>query len=301
VLREERLLAVRDRWAAYLRPLLPAGLLLTILFVWLVATRGWSITVPPLGPGEGERYALQQLNVHYALPQIGSSDGDETEGEVASPPVALDVTAGEETATIPVDGRTSARVDAVRVRAAYGPPGLLVQSVDGAAELALPGQGARTHHVGLVFPEVGSEVFVLLPERAVALRILRGMDQTGSFFLIETFEGIEALDAGDVQPSSRMELRDDNPRTITLREGAVTLQLVPLPSLQVQVRYFPGVWLLTPALLLVIIGAGSYGWRPAFLVTQTAPWGAEQSVVVAQTNLAEEKALLADWLARDES
>lgn len=301
---EERLLGLRQLWSAPLQPLLPAGLLLLVLFIWLVAARGWSITLPPLGPGEGERYAPQQLDVRYALPTLSSAEEGDDSGDqdiLSSAPVALEVTAGAESAIIPVEGRTSARVGAIHTRVEPGPPGLLVQTTDGEPGLTMPGRGTRSPHVGLVFPDVGTEFFVLLPDHAVALRILRGLDQTGAFFLVETFEGLEALDAEDVQPSMRLELRTDAPRELTLLDGAAHVQLAPYPSLQARVRYLPGAWLLAPALLLVLLGAISYYWRASFLLLQVTPEGSEQTLLVAQTNLEHDKVALVDWLTQGSS
>jgi len=282
-----RFLAWRNPRSAYLRPLLVGGLLLLLFVAWMNATFGWMITLSVLGPGETARYAAQQLAVTYLAP--------DTAGPSAVQDATLRVQVGDRTETISVATRTTARLRGVDLRAALGPPGLLVQSSN--EILTLPGQSNTSAQVGLVFAAVGDEEFVLLPEPAIVLRILRGLDEIDPHFLVEVFEGLEEVAAETMQPSQRLEVRAGQVQTVTLRNGAIVLQLMPLPALQIEARYLPGFWLLLPALTLIVAGAVGYGRPPIFLVMQVAPWPPDRSVIVAQSNAQAEKKALRHWLA----
>lgn len=307
---EERLLARHNTQMALLRPSVPLGFLLLVLFVGLSTVNGWSISVLGLGPGEESSYSAQQLDVRYVLPPLPSdaaTPGDEgvSSGAESSlqPPVQLQVRVGEGSKTIDANQFWFARVGGVYLRARYGDPSLLVRTVDGAPLLLLPSRGARSAHAGLVFPASGSEAFVVLPQQAIALRILRVAEENQSLFFVEVFDDFESatgenvqptdVQPTDVQPSDRITVRDW--QRIELDDGAVALEFRAMPGLDVRAVSLPSLWLLLLALLCLLPGSVSLRRRPAFLLAQVVPW-AEQSVVIAQCSARDERDRLRAWL-----
>lgn len=72
--------------------------------------------------------------------------------------------------------------------------------------------------------------------------------------------------------------------TLDVNENGLKLQLEPLPALVVRACYFPGGWLLLPAIFLVAVGGIGFWQRLAFLIAQISPWPHERSVVVYQSD-----------------
>jgi hypothetical protein len=54
------------------------------------------------------------------------------------------------------------------------------------------------------------------------------------------------------------------------------------------VRYQPASWLFWVALVLLLVGVVGFCYQPAFLLIQLAPWPMARTVVVAQSDRAEE-------------
>jgi hypothetical protein len=75
----------------------------------------------------------------------------------------------------------------------------------------------------------------------------------------------------------------------------VALAFVPLPSLAIQVRRMPALWLLVPALVLIVAGAFGFWPRPGFVLAQIGPWPVERSVITVQSDLRSEMTSLRSW------
>jgi hypothetical protein len=148
--------------------------------------------------------------------------------------------------------------------------------------LARPGEERAVAGIGLVFPTPGSEESLLLPQQAAGLRIVRRVERTG--FIVELYRSTE------MQPVLRQEIEGGAPAEVRLEDGTLLVHLVPMPALQVDVRYLPGLWLTSVGLLLTALGAAGLWRRPAYMVAQIGPWPSERSVIVLQSNLPDELA-----------
>jgi hypothetical protein len=263
--RRVRLLALRAPWAAYLRALCVSGLLLALSGVWVTAYYGWSLTLTALAPGSSYRNSAQDVALTY---QATAADP----GPAAS---VLLVSLGEEEGTLAVDEEWRLRLGATDVRAEPDGPGLLVEAADGRAALVRPGQSRGAAQVGLVFPAIGSEETLLLPDDGLGLRVVRSAE-SATPFLVEVYE------SDNVQPVQRIPLSADGVATLPVGDAAIDLRFTPLPSLAVTVRHIPAPWLFWVALALTAVGGIGFLRAPAFLLAQIDPWPPERSVVVLQ-------------------
>jgi hypothetical protein len=283
VVLEERLLAIRGVTLAYLRPLLPLGMLVALALIWINAIRGWEFTAYQLAPGERTADPIHDLRFEYRIEQPSAG--------TLQPQIVASV--GDDTLVIPVTQQMEERVGNAMVRAQPGAPGLLIQTVDGTPLLARPGQATPISTIGLGFPSVGSEETILLPQQAVGLRIVRleqgrpGPPEDG--FLVEVFHG------GNEQAVSRITVDASDIVTIPTAAGSVTLAVTPLPTLTIAVRHGPGLWLFWPALALVALGALGFWQQAGFVLAQIGPWPPERAVVTLQSDLPAEMASLRRW------
>ncbi len=276
---ESRLLGVRGRTAAYLRPLLILGLLAALAAVWLLINFGWELTSPVLAPGDAYRAASQQVEVRYDV-SIAPASAVPGEAGVLTPVLSVDVGQGPQEVT--VDGPTQATVDGVTVDVSPATPGLLLRTASGQPLLALPGQSTPASAIGLIFPGFGSEEVVLLPRQQAGLRIVRRNEgETGGAFMVEIYRGAAA------EPDQRLTITGDEPQTVAIDEEQ-SLELLPVAGVSVRLQHAPGAWLIWPALVLALAGVYGFWKRPGFLLVQVAPWTEDKQVVVAQSDLASE-------------
>lgn len=262
---EQRLLALRRPWLAWLRPLLPLGLILATTSLWLNALLGWDVRPGTLAPGDEALFPLHGVALLYdAAP---SADGLATAaitGTVAGRPVLLDA------------DKPAMRVGGAGVRLREDVPALWVRAQ--APLLSLPGDGETRASVGLLFAQEGSEQLVVLPKRNAGLRLVRLGGENEGAFLVEIF----AEDA--VQPVERVQVSGATTVTVPAGDEAVQVAMTPMPGLAVEVRHAPGDWLVWPALVLVLAGLAGIWLRPAFVLAQVSAWPVERSLVTLQSS-----------------
>lgn len=268
VVHEERVLGVRGRLESALRPLLPAGMALALALVGWRSVVGSSFLPPALSPGERASDAALGVTVEYRLlyPESG----------VVAP--ALQVSKGETQRTLPL-APGEVRFNDVIVNVRPGAPALLVRTLNEAPLLARPGQSFGVNEVGLGFLHPGGEQALVMPRYGVGMRIVRqDRGTTGVEFLVEVFQG------EDETPTQRFTIAESQVVAIETTEGPVPLAFAPIAMFQVYAHTAPHLWLLLPALLLML--AGAYGFRrsAAFALVQAGPWPVERSVVVLQSN-----------------
>ncbi len=281
---EIRLLAFRYVRYALLRPILLIGLGVALIVVWLNLNAGWEVTPPLLAPGDQYHSTAQELTINYDITTLDEANGPPLQVQIAGThhPLALNSTLRANWWQLAITNQS-------------GPPALLIQTEDAAPLLSQLGQTQALPQIGLIFPSVGSEESVVV-DQALGLRLVRLLgtsEQPGiTAFWVEVYQ------VGADEPVLRLEIADRSTEVLTVNEKSYTLQFVPLPSVRLDVRYQPGVWLLGPALLLVLIGGVGYWQRPAFVMAQVAPWPGDRTVLVIQSDLALEMDALRDWLAQ---
>ena len=264
---DNSLLATRHlRWAA-LRPLLMLGLLLAVLAIWIGVVNGWEVAAPPLAPGENFAYALRQLNFTYL------AAGD-------NPLIKLQVGAAE--LTLPANQPHNIRLAGVQVESQPNTPALWLVTDGGRAALEHPGEKGTTANVGLLFPKPGSEEAVLLPNEQMVLRLVRmgespGQGSTPSFL-------IEIYRRDQNQPAERVQLQAGERATLRVGNRGLTVRVMALPGVQIRAQRMPGLWLLWPALALILLGGYGFWRQPAFLLAKLAPWPAERTVITVQSD-----------------
>ena len=265
---ERRILAVRHRLAYYLRPLLFAGLLLSLAVVWLLASFGWQIETPVLAPGDSFRLPSRGLEVHHLLP-----------AELHPPENAghsqIEITMGTHQISLTVPSSVSGRLDQATVTVTRDAPAVLVSTADGSAALARPGESLSAPSVGLVFPSPGSEETVLLPQAAAGVRIVR---QSGDplTFVVEIYWSY------DVQPIKRIQIQENSSHRLAVSDTGVMIDITPLPGLTANIRYLPGsrwIWL---SLILTLLGLLGFYFKPEFLLVQLTPWLSGRTALIIQ-------------------
>ena len=269
---EQRMLATVNGWAVWLRLAAGLGLFVALGGLWLMVNVGWSVHLPVLAPGESFRYVSQKLTLTYDVPQ-------------GRPPAEFRVQVGDAQATL--TDITSDAADralglgTVRVETWSASPGLLISSNRPA--LAPAGQSQLAQQVGLLFPSPGSEETLTLPDQEYALRLVRlpGPSPDQPAFQVELFDSSSLVSGAPVQ---RLELRGSDPSSLFLDRGQLQVVFVPMPGLAVTVRSMPGLWLLWPALILILAGSVGFLRRPSFLVAQIAPWPRDRSVLILQSD-----------------
>ncbi|MCB9152056.1 MAG: hypothetical protein H6641_25145 [Caldilineaceae bacterium] len=272
---EIRLLGMNNVLFGYLRLLLVGGILAALIIVWWISQQSWDIPSLLLAPGESVRYGTLQLGISYA--------------EAAPAPTAEVVTVqvqlGETIHAFTVDrSGGSLRLDSMKISGQLGPPGLQVSTTDGARMLSRPAQAGVADAIGLGFPSEGDEEFILIPNEAAALRILRAASGPTPYFLVEVYNQT-ALDDGNAQPVQRFEVTQRQEQSIPVHNAQLTLIFDPQPSVVIQAQSLPGLWLLWPALAAIVIGAASLFRRASFQLIQIAPWPEGRStaaVIIAQ-------------------
>ena len=275
---EQRWLILGHAWAAALRPLLLAGILLAVGVLWIGANFGWEVTPPTLAPGSEFRFPRRDIVLRYQAPE------NEEPGLVPE----LYVEVGSESGVLAVKERGKLRLGQVTVSAEAGPLGLLLMTPDKRPALALPGETEGQAQLGFLFPGPGSEETVLLPQAGAGLRLVRVDDPQGNSgerttFLIEVFHQ-ESNEPILRETLDRLGQEGRELRAIPLPDGEMPLVFQLAPGLDVQVRHLPGDWLLWPALILGLVGAAGFLRRPFFLLVQLAPWPVERSVLVGQSD-----------------
>ncbi|MCB0130496.1 MAG: hypothetical protein KDD78_06595 [Caldilineaceae bacterium] len=284
---EQRLLATRFHAFAYLRPLLPLGLLLAVLSLWFNSTFGWAVLPSPLVPGQQYRYPLRDLTMLYPIDQSGAGapTGDRPMG--ALPVGTLDVTLGGQQAIVPLGDST--RLNGVTIRTEAGDRGLIVQTEPPNRRMARAGEPAATTAIGLLFPTAGSEESLLIPDESLGIRLVRLNEDGGTDFMVEVYN---VTQAAAVQ---RFELTLDGPQTVKLNRAGLQLSLRPAMGVESAVRHEPGVWLGWLGAALATVGLLGFVRRPDFLVAQIGALSPRQSAVILQSN----RASLLHAIARD--
>ncbi|MEZ4707668.1 MAG: hypothetical protein R3A44_10700 [Caldilineaceae bacterium] len=259
---EIRLLGVKNSIFGYLRLLFLGGILMALMVVWWISQRSWEIPALLLAPGDTVRYGALLLGFSYA----------EATPPTAPDAVTIQVQLGETKRALTIGGAGgSLRIGQVNISGDLGPPGLQVSTVDGNRVLTRPGQAGVADTIGLVFPNEGNEEFILIPQEAVALRILRAANRQAPYFLVQVYNQ-SALDEGNAQPVQRFEVAQRQELTIPAQGVQLPLTFDPRPSVMLQAQSLPGLWLLWPALAAIVAGLFSLFRQPAFQIVQIAPW-----------------------------
>ncbi len=281
---ELRLLARRHRHPLiWVRPLLLVGLLLALSVVWISLLVGWEIAPPLLAPGEAYRATTQRVALAYTV-----AVGDDGFAATLSSEI------GDLAQQVPLGERRQLRLGQVAIQTSLGPPAMLLRSTDDTT-FSRPGQSQYTTDLGLIFPSLGSEDAVVIGN-SVGLRIVRvsALAEAQSKspltlasvpqerFLVEVYQGDE------VQPVQTIQVSGETRAVIQVGGQPREILLIPLPSMVAIVRYQPGIWLLWLALALILVGAIGFGYRPAFVMVQIAPWPIDRAVVVVQSDVAAE-------------
>lgn len=282
---ETRLLAIRHLRYALLRPLLLIGLFVALMAIWLILVAGWEDTPPLLAPGDQYKGAKQALTIHY--------DATAAIDETGAPQLLAQVSE----ATYPLALASTLRTNwwQLAITTHQGPPALLLQTEDETALLSQPGQTQALPQIGLIFPSVGSEEFVVV-DQTLVLRVVRLLGSSTQPDITAFWVEVYQVDADE--PVLRVEVVGRSREVFTINGQRYTLNFVHLPSVALAVRYQPGVWLLGLALLLVLIGGVGYWQRPAFVLVQVAPWPVDRSVLVVQSDVVLEIQALGDWLTQ---
>jgi hypothetical protein len=305
---EFRVLARRhhQRWI-WLRPLLPVGLLLALLAVWIILAAGWEITPPFLAPGDDYRATTQRVVFTYPLPaqKAGLTPTLMTPTLMAPTLMAptLIVEIDDTPQQLLLGESRSQRWGQIAIQANAGPPALLIRSSDETVQLSRPGQTQRTANLGLLFPSLGSEDSVVV-DSSVFLRIVRvvllpedeqastnensgGRQSPLDTSAYEQFL-VEVNQRDETKPVQTLYISEQTTATIDVNGVAQELVFIPLPSLAAVVRYQPGIWLLWLAAVLIVVGVAGFRFAPTFLLIQIAPWPTDRTVVVAQSDTAAE-------------
>lgn len=268
---EERLLALRNQVAAYLRPLLLFGLLVGLLGLWLNVIFGWEVITPSLSPMASFSYPLRDLAIGYPAADQG--------GTGVAPVLQIDLGDAQQNIAVDDVGRVGQASVIVRPSA----PALLVRAEPSGVLLARSGDSTKVATLGLAFPEPGREESLVLPDQAMGVRIVR---QPNNQY------GIEIYEAGSATPIERITLEEDDVRAVELPGTDVTVSFVPTVGAVAAVRSKPGDPLYWLAGLLILVGLFGFVRNPAFLMAQVAIWSPDKSVVVAQSNAGKELDIL---------
>ena len=98
------------------------------------------------------------------------------------------------------------------------------------------------------------------------------------------------------EPVDRFEVTESSVVAVPSDDGGtVALAFVPLPTLAIHMRYAPLGWVLWVALGCVLLGALGYLRRPGFLLAQIGPWPDHRSVMIIQSSLPSEMAVVRRW------
>lgn len=262
---EARLSAVQLPTQAWLRPLLPLGMLIAVTALWAALVWGWQVAAPPLAPGATYRVIGQQLALTYTpslTPTLAS---------------ALRVNFRGEKLSLAVDRAQVVGIGGATLSLAPVYPALWVATADGAAQLSLPGRADPQPAVGIVFAGNTTEESVLLPEQGAGLRVVRRSAPTPGFVL-------ELYRSDEVQPVYRAELPATGRVVIPLARTNLELVVTTLPGLLVNVHYLPNLWLTWVGLALAVAGAAAYLGQAGWLVVQAAPWPRGRTVVIVQSS-----------------
>lgn len=263
---EERILAWRNLSSLRWQPLLSLGGLLAALTLWLGNVYGWRIeteALAPLGTFFDEAHAVRvEYHLQNEAPVLAVYINELLTQFVMQPKAWLLQTA---------DNGITVRSDQ---------PALLVQSLSPSALLERPGQ-TPSDRLGVIFPSVGSEESILLPNQNAGLRVVRGAGE----FTVEVI-------GSDDRPLQRFTVSDETLQTLqfggseqdgqTVEKIDMRFLLMPAPIVEVANR--PLGWLGWPALLLALAGFVGFWRAPRFILLQIAPWPLERSLVVAQSD-----------------
>lgn len=293
--KEEQIWALRYGRQALLRPFLFVGLLLALIAVWCILVWGWEVAPSPLAPGAEYRATANELLLQY-LPAAGQTavDGEDaqtpqTGGEEGPTLVAV---VGSETLTMTIGSSERVDLGQILVASRLGPPALLMRTLTKTAMLSRLGQTQMVPSMGLVFPGPGSEESIVM-NQSLGLRIVRIVGNEPiqpEQFLVEIY------DARATEVVNRIAVQQATQAELTVDEMPVVVEFIPLPSLLIDVTYQPGIWLLWPALLCIVLGLVGHAYKPAFVAVQLAPWPVERTVVIAQSDVEQEIELVAQWL-----
>lgn len=271
---EERLLGVSSAQGALLRPLLPVGMLFALAVIWLQVTAGWQFTPEPLIPGDRTSDSEHNITFEYRLEQPSA--------RVIGP--GLQIAANGNSLLLPLSEEMRTTIGNITVQGRPGPPALVVRTVDDAPLLARPGQSTAATLISLGFPTPSSEETLLLPQMGIGLRVVRLDEGTPTdaddAFLVEVYQ------TGSEEPVQHIRVSDSQVELVGSGFSQVPLAFVPLPMLRVQAYRAPTLWLLWPALVLVLAGLFGYRHRPGFALVQAGPWPEERTVLIVQTDLA---------------
>ncbi|MEZ4657960.1 MAG: hypothetical protein R2911_10340 [Caldilineaceae bacterium] len=256
---EIRLFSIKNAVFGYLRLLFIGGLLTALLVVWWISQHSWEIPSLLLAPGDSVRYSALRLGFSYdGAPEAANN-------------AVIQVQLGETKRPFTVGSAGgSLRLDQINISGYLGPPGLQVNTVGGARLLTRPGQAGVADTIGLVFPNEGDEEFILIPQEAAALRILRAANGAAPYFLVEVYNQ-SALDEGNAQPVQRLTVAQRQDLVIPIQDAQLPLTFDPRPSVMLQAQSLPGLWLLWPPLVAIGVGMISLLRRPSFRLVQIAP------------------------------
>lgn len=273
---EDRLLAVRAKLFAYLRPLLPLGLLVGLLALWLNITFGWEVISPILAPTESFQYPPRNLDIRYPT-AIEDSAG------FAVPKLQMTLNSREEALVVGAIDQAGRN----RIITRSSVPALLVRTTAGDIPLERPGDPAKqqSQTLGLSFPTPGSEESLILPDQGIGVRIIRRPLRTGDEKAKDDeVYSVEIYEANSAAPAERLPLDAMKPETIEVAGGEVTLEFLPTVGVVVAVRSEPGSPLYWLAGLLTIIGLVGFVRLPAYLLAQVGEWSPTKAFVIAQSN-----------------
>ena len=262
---EIRLLVQRRAQLVWLRPLLPAALLLSTAVLWINALWGWDVRPETLAPGAQVIYAPHAVKLAYEV--VNETTGAASaliSGTVAGMPVQFD------------PSNPGQHTPGLRVAVSPSASALWINTQD--PVLALPGEDETRRSVGLIFPQPGSEQLVVLPRDNAGLRLVRLGGENAGEFLVEVF----AEDA--VQPVERVQMNSALTVTVPTEDSALRLALTPMPGIDLEVRRSPGEWLVWPALFLAIAGLAGVWLRPSYAIAQIREWPVGRSVVTLQSS-----------------
>ena len=273
---EDRVLATRAKLFAYLRPLLPLGLLVGLLALWLNITFGWEVISPILAPTESFQYPPRNLDIRYPT-AIEDSAG------FAVPKLQMTLNGREEALVVGAINQAGRN----RIITRSSVPALLVRTTAGDVPLERPGDPAKqqSQTLGLSFATPGSEESLILPDQGIGVRIIRRpISASPEKTEDDGVYSVEIYEANSAAPAERLPLDAMKPETIDVADGDVTLEFLPTVGVVVAVRSEPGSPLDWLAGLLTIIGLVGFVRVPAYLLAQVGEWSPTKAFVIAQSN-----------------
>lgn len=256
---------------ALLRPLLPAGLLMTIAALWVTFAAGEQVISPLLAPGDRFRLGEPPVLIQYLPPAAHDA--------TAPPPMRLALATVDGTQALTVTRPMALVRDSVELRVHPEALALWIAGADDNTQLMRPGHDDTVRNaLGLVVDAQNGEETVLLPQHSAGLRILPAAPPNRGF-LVELYRSDRA------DPVWRESVAPGAPQTLQV-DPQTAVRLAAVPALRVTGHSTPGRALAWLGLAVSLIGLAARLRAPFYIVVHLEPWSSTTDRVVVQSNAA---------------